>query len=119
MVNEETKEKIESLLIRGMKPLKIKETLQMNAGVQEIYTIAQKMRVAGRIPYRNKRVSPETNYGEILPCPFCGNNNAQFILIDTNAGWVQCPDCTGTGPYSQYGKAGAITLWNNRKGTIA
>ncbi len=55
---------------------------------------------------------------ELLPCPFCGGENA--YLWEIVAGWnVVCDnaDCAVQGPVD-FGESGAIAKWNTRATTV-
>ena len=79
------------------------------ANRKERYAENKQKRIAEREKLRQEEMK------QYKPCPFCGSKDVEFVLVDINAGWVQCKRCIATGSYSENGKAVAIKLWNTRE----
>jgi Lar family restriction alleviation protein len=55
----------------------------------------------------------------LLPCPFCGNHDQQWMRIlinDENEKFVRCCKCNADGPIHKF-KTLAVRAWNQRKAT--
>jgi Lar family restriction alleviation protein len=53
---------------------------------------------------------------DLLPCPFCGGNCLELVLVGPNP-YVACRDCEGAGPFAHTtgDEREAVTLWNTRR----